>query len=139
MLSGECVDCVDCGNFFWFLVVHVRNGCGALLPRVVSGVLLVARLGWFVLWILNFEGKLSWLVWCQGYVADVMLKQMGLFFFPSKQRERSGTQWRLRSCSVSGSGTLGRLVDKNGGCFERWKTCEGSVLLGDIWNVRWIW
>jgi hypothetical protein len=70
-----------CGNFFWFLVVHVRNGCGALLPRVMSGVLLVARLGWFILWILNFEGRPSWLVWCQGYVANVMLKQMGLFFF----------------------------------------------------------
>ena len=93
MLSGECVDCVDCGNFFWFLVVHVRNGCGALLPRVMSGVLLVARLGWFISWILNFEGRLSWLVWCQGYVADVMLKQISkwafFFFLPNNVKDRA--------------------------------------------------
>jgi len=53
MLSGECVDCVDCGNFFWFLVVHVRNGCGALLPRVMSGVLLVCQ-AW-VVYIVDFK------------------------------------------------------------------------------------
>ena len=42
-----------CGNFFWFLVVHVRNGCGALLPRVMSGVLLVCQ-AW-VVYIVDFK------------------------------------------------------------------------------------